>query len=311
MNALLPTFLIIGAGKSGTTSLHKYLNQHPEVFMCPVKETNFFELEGERVLINGKEDPQAFKYYPQSITDWDTYVKLFEKATQAKAIGETSPMYLYGKRSPEKIKGYLPDAKLIVILREPTSRLYSRYLHLARDGRLPTPNFEDALDKENTIWWTRNDLVQEGFYHKHLSRYYDLFPKEQIKVFLYEDLSKQPEKVMKELFQFIGVDNAFVPNMEVTYNLSGKPKNGFINSLIGADGILIRSAKAVLPGVVSKLKNSTASQKMVESIRKKNLERPAVSAEVKKRFYQEVYAEEIEKLEKLINRDLSRWKVTG
>jgi hypothetical protein len=311
MNSLLPTFLIIGAGKSGTTSLHKYLDQHPEVFMCPVKETNFFELEGERILVNEKEDPQAFKYYPQSITEWDKYVRLFEQATKAKAIGETSPMYLYGKRSPENIKRYLPDAKLIVILREPTSRLYSRYLHLARDGRLPTPEFEDALDRKNTIWWTRNDLVQEGFYHKHLSRYYETFPKEQIKVFLYEDLSKEPVKAMKELFAFIGVDPTFEPNMEVTYNLSGKPKSGFINSLIGADGILIRSAKAVMPGVVNKLKNSTTTQKMVETIRKKNLERPPVSMEVKKRFYKEVYAEEIEKLEKLINRDLSRWKVKG
>ncbi len=309
MNSLLPTFLIIGAGKSGTTSLHKYLNQHPEVFMCPVKETNFFELEGERILVNGKEDPQAFKYYPQSVTSWDKYVKLFEQATKAKAIGETSPMYLYGKRSPEKIRHYLPNAKLVVILREPTSRLYSRYLHLARDGRLPTPNFEDALDKKQEIWWTRNDLVQEGFYYKHLSRYFETFPKEQIKVFLYEDLQKEPGRIMKELFQYIGVDDTFVPNMEVTYNLSGKPKNSLINMLIGADGVLIRSAKAVMPGVVKKLKNSMASQKMVENLRKKNLERPPVSPQIKKRFYSEVYAEDIDKLEKLINRDLSKWKV--
>ena len=311
MNSLLPTFLIIGAGKSGTTSLHKYLNQHPEVFMCPVKETNFFELEGEAVLVNGKEDRQAFKHYPQSVTSWDKYVQLFEQATKAKAIGETSPMYLYGKRSPEQIQKYLPNAKLIVILREPTSRLYSRYLHLARDGRLPTPNFEDALNKENEVWWTRNDLIQEGFYYKHLSRYFNIFPKNQIKVFLYEDLQREPVRVMKEIFDYIGVDAEFTPNMEVTYNLSGKPKNSLINRLIGADGVLIRSAKAVLPGVVQKLKSSTASQKMVQNIRKQNLERPAVSHDVKKRFYSEVYASDIEKLEKLIDRDLSRWKIKG
>ncbi|WP_224997459.1 sulfotransferase [Cesiribacter sp. SM1] len=309
MNSLLPTFLIIGAGKSGTTSLHKYLDQHPEVFMCPVKETNFFELEGEELVRSRKQDPERFKHYPQSVTVWEEYVKLFNQATRAKAIGETSPMYLYGKRSPENIRKYLPEAKLIVILREPTSRLYSRYLHLARDGRLPTPNFEDALDKNNTVWWTRNDLVQEGFYYKHLSRYFEFFPREQIKIFLYEDLQKNPVKVMKELFGFIGVDDSFQPNMEVTYNLSGKPKNGFINSLIGADGVLIKSAKAVLPGgVVKLLKKSTASQKMVQNIRKKNLERPPVTPEVKKRFYSEVYADDIDKLEKLINRDLSRWK---
>lgn len=276
--------------------------------MCPVKETNFFELEGERISTDKQQDPLEFKYYPQSVTSWEAYTKLFEKATQAKALGETSPMYLYGKRSPENIHKHLPEAKLVVILREPTSRLYSRYLHLARDGRLPTPRFEDALDKKNTIWWTRNDLIQEGFYYRHLSRYFELFPKSQIKVFLYEDLQKEPVSLMKELFEFIGVDNSFTPNMEMTYNLSGKPKNGIINTIIGADGVLIKSAKAVMPGLVKMLKSSTASQKLVQNIRKKNLERPPVSAEVKQRFYSEIYAEDIDKLENLIGKDLSRWK---
>ena len=302
MNPLLPTFLIIGAGKSGTTSLHNYLNQHPEVYMCPVKETNFFELEGE--------DPESIEPFPQSVTKWEEYVKLFEQAGTAKAIGETSPMYLYGKRSPENIHRYLPRVKLVVILREPTSRLYSRYLHLARDGRLPTPNFRDALDRSNTDWWTRNDLVQEGFYHKHLSRYFKIFPKEQIKVFLYDDLLKNSGRVMHELFKFIEVDETFVPNMQVRYNLSGKPRNRLINALIGADGMMIKSAKAVVPELVKTLKSYTTSHNIVQRIRIMNLDRPAVSAEERRRFYQEIYADEIAKLEKLINRDLSKWKIT-
>lgn len=309
MNSLLPTFLIIGAGKSGTTSLHQYLNQHPEVFMCPVKETNFFELEGEQLPSNPRANAHTFRHYPQSVTNWEHYVKLFEAAANARAIGETSPMYLYGKRSPEKIHNYLPEVKLIVILREPVSRLYSRYLHLARDGRQPSPRFKDALNKENSIWWTRDDLIREGFYYKHLSRYYDLFPKEQIKVFLYEDLKNDPLNLMKELFQYVGVDPSFVPNMEVRYNLSGKPKNKLFDLLIGADGVLVRSAKAVAPGVVQKLKNSVTPQKILASIRKKNLERPPIAADVKKKLYSKVYAKDIEKLEKLINRDLSKWKI--
>ena len=303
MNPLLPTFLIIGAGKSGTTSLHNYLNQHPQVYMSPVKETNFFEMEGT--------DQESIEMIPQSVTKWEEYVKLFEEAGNAKAIGETSPMYLYGKRSPENIRRYLPDVKLVVILREPTSRLYSRYLHLARDGRLPTPHFKDALDRSNTVWWTRNDLVQEGFYHRHLSRYFKIFPKEQIKVFLYEDLQKNAARVMRELFKFIGVDETFVPNMQVRYNLSGKPRNRLINALIGADGMMIKSAKAVVPELVKTLKSYPASHSIVQRIRIMNLDRPAVSAEERRRFYQEIYADEIAKLEKLINRDLSKWKITS
>ena len=276
--------------------------------MCPVKETNFFELEGEHLPSNSRTN-HTLKHYPQSVTSWEHYVQLFEAAANARAIGETSPMYLYGKRSPEKIRKYLPEVKLIVVLREPVSRLYSRYLHLARDGRQPSPRFKDALNKENRIWWTRNDLIQEGFYYKHLSRYYDIFPKEQMKVFLYEDLKNNPQMLMKEVFQYIGVDDSFVPNMEVRYNLSGKPKNKLFNLLIGADGVLIRSAKAVAPTVVQKLQKSITPQKILASIRKKNLDRPSISADVKKKLYSSVYARDIEKLEKLIGRDLSHWKM--
>lgn len=307
MKKELPTFAIIGAGKSGTTAIHEYCDQHPEVFMTRIKETNFFELEGEKVIYTPEEDPLQFHYYPQSINNIKDYKALYLEAEGTeKALGETSPMYLYGKKAPQNIKRYVPDIKLIAILRQPTDRLYSRYLHLSRDGDQPNGNFEDALDKDS-IWWQRNDLVSEGFYYSHLKRYFETFDRNQLKVFLYDDLRKDPEKVMTELFSFIGVDPTFRPSLETEYNVSGKPKNPIINSLIGSNSIIINAAKKIAPGLVSKLKNSPAAQKQLTELRKKNLDRTPPTPEIRQRFLDEVYGDEIQNLAKLLNRDLSHW----
>ena len=303
----MPDFLLIGAGKSGTTALHNYLNQHPEIFMCPLKETNFFELEGQEINSDPKKDPEMLFHYPQSINNLEDFQALFEDAEENNKLGETSPMYLYGEKSPESIKRQIPNAKLIAILREPTSRLFSRYLHLARDGHLPTENFTDALDP-STIWWRRNDLVKEGFYHKHISRYFELFDRSQIKVFLYDDLRKNPHQVISEMFEFIGVDSSFEPSMEVEYNVSGKPKNPIVDALIGSNSIIIRTAKAIMPGIIEKIKSSESAQKQLTELRKKNLDRDGLTDELKDRFYNEIYKNDILQLEKLLGRDLSSWK---
>ena len=307
MKKELPTFIIVGAGKSGTTAIHEYCDQHPEVFMTRIKETNFFELEGQKIDYSIEEDPERLHHYPQSINNIEDYKQLYLEATGTeKALGETSPMYLYGQNAPTNIHSYVPEAKLIAILRQPIDRLYSRFLHLSRDGNQPTDNFEDALDK-STIWWRRNDLVTEGFYYTHLKRYFDLFEREQIKVFLYEDLRKDSEHVMQELFGFIGVDPTFRPSLETEYNVSGKPKNPIIDKLIGSNSILIKTAKSIAPNLINRLKNSPAAQKQLTELRKKNLDRSVVSEEVRRRFIDEVYGEEIEKLSTLLERDLSHW----
>ena len=307
MKEILPNFIIIGAGKSGTTALHNYCHAHPEVFMTGVKETNFFELEGKPIESNSISDPERLYHYPQSINNWEDYKNLFKEVENEIAYGETSPMYLYGKRAPFHIREKLPYVKIIAILREPVNRLYSRWLHLLRDGNDPIGDFENSMDK-SSIWWRRNDLVTEGFYFDHLKRYYELFPKEQIKVFLYDDLRQDSSKVMRELFDFIGVDSNFVPDLDREYNVSGKPKNAILDKLVGANSILIKTAKSVAPGLVEKLKESSGVNKVLLDVRKQNMERPDISMAFKKQLYDSVYKSQIEQLETLIDRDLSKWK---
>ena len=309
MTKALPTFIIIGAGKSGTTALHQFCESHPEVWMANAKETNFFELEGKPLTVDPKDDPEMRFHFEYSINNWSDYHKEFEGGLDLPARGESSPMYLYGERAPKHIKEHIPNIKLVAILRDPVQRLYSRWTHLLRDQVDPVSQLEFSTCLEpNSIWNRRNDLIQEGFYHTHLSRYTELYGPDQLKVFLFDDLRAHPDQVMRELFEHIGVDAHYKPDLEREFNVSGKPKNPVIDALIGTNSFIIQGAKKLAPSLISKLRKSAAAQAILLNVRKKNMEKPDVNTEVFHKLYHTYYKKEVEALEKLIGRDLSSWK---
>ncbi|WP_258098212.1 sulfotransferase family protein [Marinoscillum pacificum] len=301
----LPNFMIIGAGKSGTTALYEYLAEHPDVYMSPVKETNFFALEGEK-LVDPKDDPEQMFHYPWSVTNWEEYQKLFDGVKEQKAIGEVSPMYLYSQEAAFRIKVKFPDMKIIVILRNPVDRLYSRFMHLARENRKPTSRFEDALNK-NTIWWRRNDLVTEGFYHKHLQKYYKLFDRDQIKVILYDDFKSDPLKEVQNIYEFIGVNGWHEPDFNTEYNVSGLIKNPVIDKLIGQKSVIKELAAMVNPKLKDAITNNQQLKKWINQLRKKNLVKVPIPANIRNSMVESIYGSDIQQLQSLINRDLSNW----
>lgn len=142
----LPNFLIIGAAKSGTSSLYRYLMEHPQVFMSPVKEPNFFALEGEQ--IDFSNPAMAEQVLPKLATDLDAYRTLFQDVQHEQAIGEASSWYLHSTRAPVRIRRHIPEAKLIAILRNPAQRAYSGYRMNVRDGWEPCATFDDALQDQ-------------------------------------------------------------------------------------------------------------------------------------------------------------------
>jgi len=196
--------------------------------------------------------------------------------------------------------------KIIGIFRNPAERLYSRYLHLIREDRAPSSHFEDCLDT-NSIWWEKNDLIQEGFYYKHMHRYFKLFPKKQIKILLYDDLKFRSKTFMQEIFSFLEVSPDFKPNLDIRYNPSGRIKNKFINKLFGQKSILKEWIKNLSPNLLKKLQANLKMQKLVISLRSKNLEKKPLSPSIKQRLTQEVYKEDILKFQDMIQRDLSHW----
>lgn len=303
-NSRLPDFLIIGAGKSGTTALFYFLAQHPKVFIPKHKEPNFFALEG--VDVDSYEFEESKTYHLRSIDRLDKYLELFTEAEPDQKVGENSNMYLFSESAIEKIKKYTPQARLIAIIRHPAERLISRYAHLVRENDLPPGGVEAIFDR-SSIWWRRPDLLPEGFYGEYLERYYKNFPSSQIKVILYDDFKANDKKVIKDLYDFIGVPSDFEPDTEIVLNKSGKLKDNTFNKFLGQNGFVIRSLRRMLPFAHRWLKKNMAVKKVLTDWRNKNIEAVDLPADLKQRITEDIYKEDILKLEKVLGRSLQHW----
>jgi hypothetical protein len=299
----LPNFLIIGAQKSGTTALYHYLKQHPQIYMSPVKEPYFFALENEELNFRGPRDLEILSQ--MVVTDFGAYCELFRNVSNEMAVGEASAGYLHSPKALERIRRYAPDAKLIAVLRDPAERAYSSFLHMVRDGREPLGDFERALQAEETRirdnWGPIWHYKQKGFYYGQLKRYFEAFGRDQVKVYLYEDLKGDPLGMLQDTFRYLAVDDAFVPDMSLRHNISGVPKNRALHSFLRRPHPVKSAAKLFVPEGVR--------VRLVTSLRNRNLSRPPrLSPEVRGRLVGE-YREDILRLEELIQRDLSGWLV--
>ncbi len=291
----MPNFLIIGAAKAGTTALHEYLQQHPQIYLTPNKETNFFAFEGEDLNFKGPGD-ELLKDF--SITDLDTYQAEFAGVTKELAIGEACPAYLYHPQAAVRIKQYIPDARLIVILRNPVTRAYANFLHTVRDDRETHRDFALALQDEATRidsnWEWFWHYIQLGYYGKQLQHYYEIFAPSQIKVYLYEDLRENAIALLQDIFRWLEVDDTFVPDMALRPNKSGMPKNKLLHQILTKPNPLKTRLKPLFPA------------KIRQKIQHQNLNTPQISQEVRQQLL-DLYRPDILQCQDLINRDLSAW----
>jgi len=284
----LPNFMIIGVAKAGTTSLFHYLDQHPQVFMCPIKATNFFGYEDARDWRWVDEgDPPLLRNFP--IKTFEAYEAMFAGASNEIAIGEDSPQYFRCPTAAQRIRACLPDVKLVASLRNPAERAFSGFMMRTRRGEAVKGFYQELNSKSSH--------VKEGFYYRRLKRYFDLFPKSQIKVYIFEEFKKDPVKVMTDLYDFLGVDTNFVPDTSVKHNPAAIPKNRLLNRLF-FDPTLIRITKSALPESV---------QVMAKRIQQQNLKpAPKLPADLRAELLN-LYREDILQLESLVDRDLSIW----
>jgi hypothetical protein len=297
-----PDFLIIGAAKSGTTSLWHQLSQHPQIFMHPAKNLNFFAIEGQSVEFRG---PPPLDLSVYSTRTWEDYCRKFSAAADEIAVGEASNSYLYSAGAASRIKTHIPEAKLIAVLRHPAERAYSRFLQVAGSGRERIADFADALKAEaarvDDRWWPEVHYLQAGLYHAQLSRYYAVFPPDRIKVFLYEDMLTEPVRILRDIFQFLNVNTGFTPMMDVRYSASGLPKRK------GVDWVL-RKLRLARPMAEKLLPQSQLNSvlRLAGAIHARNLSRPKISPEARHWMIQR-YREDTLRLQDLIQRDLSVW----
>ena len=275
----LPTFLVIGAAKAGTTSLYHYLRQHPQVFMSATKEARYYWSEWR----DAPEQP------PPAITTFAAYRRLFDGAGEGQAIGEASPQYLTSPTAPGRIAADLPGVRLIVSLRDPVERAYSSYLGRrcgGSEGRAPA----DALSPGS--YYVRTSLYAEA-----LRRYLALFPRPHLKVLLFEDLCGDAAAVMRDLFAFLDIDPDYPPRLDVRHNPAHAPRSVWANRLLMASAA----------GVRELLPEPWRGTGMARRLQRPLLREPdplpaALRAELRQAFRDDVLATEA-----LIGRSLQHW----
>lgn len=303
-----PDFIIVGAAKSGTTSVHEYLNEHPGVFMSSPKETDFFAhlaSDGrERFTWGGvKWDPAA------RIDTAGKYSALFATAKPGQVCGEASPSYLFNPRVPQLVHDWNPDVRIVLLLRDPAERAWSDFLHNLRDGTEPLPverfldAFHDGKRRVAEGWIEHADYEIKGNYGSQLENWLRIFPREQVGVFFYDDLRADPRALIGRILAFIGADASFVPDVTQRYNVTGVPKRRWLHRFIVHANPFKRALRWLVPRHLRR--------RLRLRVMQMNLDAPPPLPDDIRRQLAVHYLAETEKLEQLCGRDLSAWKPRG
>lgn len=301
-----PDFLVVGAAKSGTSSLHNYLKQHPGIFLPADKELLFWHQ-------NRNKNKAIFNYWPRERVpaNLSEYLLRYEKAAANQLCGEVCPSYLYyHEETIESLKELHPkweDVKIIIILRNPTDRILSEYRFVRQNGLDPddldlkTALLQESRRKQNP------DLLLDLFYrslssyHDQVLAYYKVFP--EVFVCLFDDLRDNSVSILSEVFEFLGVDSNTRVDTESIFNAS-KPVKVERNILART---LYRSTRAIWNALPLRLRRSKFKQSGFR-IASKVLHKPEVLPAELANSLRFEFNPEIEKLETLIKRDLSTWK---
>lgn len=287
---VLPNFLIVGTPKAGTTAIYHYLNQHPEIYFSPHKEPHFFSFIGE----------QKPHWGVKTLAE---YEELFEGVTTEKAIGEASTWYLYSQSAAQQIKKYIPYVKVIIILRNPIERAYSSWAFRVQCGWESIVNFEQAVQAEknriaNHYEWDFHYL-QTGFYYEQIKRYFNLFPRNQIFICTHDSLNQDCISLLQNIFNFLEVDNNFIPDVSIRHNQTKLAKSQLVDNLLTKSS----HCKTVLKFLIPDAMRNRLRSKIIQN---NQLLVPKLPPELKKQ-YTLLYREDILKTSNLINIDFSQW----
>jgi hypothetical protein len=301
---MFPDFLIIGAQKAGSTLLLKCLREHPDVFM-PFGETRVFE------------DPE---YVRTDVRHF--FEKLFAGVSQKKAVGIKRPAYLAKPECPERIHRLIPNAKLVVVLRNPVERAISAYYHYMRCGYIPIRPSQEGLTKliegqyENAFPKSA-EIIEYGRYHEHLRRYLKFFEKCQLQILIFDAFKANPFESMKQVYRFVGVSDSYTP-----VSLSMKShRNPGVYSLTRLRVLTIRNAcmysynedrtnrYRIQPNPLGRFINKIVTwvdERMLTPICTDS--KPELTRDLVNRLYK-IYESDITQLEDLLGQKLTKWKV--
>ena len=315
-NSKIPNFFVVGATKAGTSSLDNYLSQHPEIYISPIKEPHFFSEDirmanfrldyRKRVFFDVKayleNHPLPFKHTAH-IDNQSQYLELFREVKNEKAIGELSVGYLYSNCAAENLFKFNPDAKIVMVLRQPVERAYSHYLANIRDLWDYDSGFINAIERDfysSKKGWGQSHLyIELGLYFEQVSRYLKRFPESQVKIFLYEDLKNDSVNFIKDLCTFLEVDPSIltVKDLAEHKNVAVSPRIKILSiylPILNALRIFIKMLS--LDKIKPMIKKAMFSSKNVPKLREDEFEQAM-----------KYFSNDIQKLSVLIKRDLQLW----
>lgn len=287
-----PNFFIVGAAKAATTSLWIYLKQHPEIYMP--EESKYKE---------------PALYCPNyGMTGVEEYMRLFSGVTDEEAVGEASTAYLAAPESAAMIRNACPEARIIIVLRNPVDRAYSLYRWMVNHGYEWLYPFERALEEEkkrmdNPMFFSSNPenyynylYFHSGLYSQQVLRYLQEFPEHQVKILLFEDVKNNPRNVVRGLYRFLGVDDSFMPKIAVHNKADFRPVN--IRLHFALKRLRIRYRHTRVDRILGAF--------FFANLRMFGLKWPQLNPEIK-RMLINAYRSDIEATSKIIGRDLSAW----
>jgi hypothetical protein len=313
----LPNFFIAGAPKAGTTSLYHYLDQHPQVYMSPVKEPNFFAAEIREENFDPQLRPDIVrdavnlrdflsgdmreKRFGGIVEEWEDYLRLFAHADHESAVGEASVCYLWSRTAPEGIAARIPDAKILLMLRDPAERAFSQYLHGAGNGAINwsfREHIQRNLRHQSEQICVHYPFLEFGLYAEQLGRYRERFGRN-VWVGFHEDFQHRPLEVYRSICRFLEIAADFSPDMQSRRMQAQVP----ILSSLGRMkrwGFWQAAAKAT-PARLRPL------------FRRALIRRPGATRmdPADRRYLVDFYREDIGKLSSLLDRNLDCWMARG
>lgn len=291
-------FFIVGAPKCGTTAMQEYLRQHPGIFMPSFKESHHFADD-----LLKPDDPFLSR---------EKYLSFFAGAGEKEVVGEASVYYLFSKNAPLNIKSFRPDAKIIIMLRNPVDMLYSRYSQLVYNGDEDILDFEASLAAEekrrNGEMIPAHIRIGKKLLHhevvkftEQVKRYFDTFGRNNVHVIIYDDLKRDIAGVYRETLRFLNVDTNFQPTFKIINPNKRVRSKALQRFLLAPSSTMRMIGKLFFP--------RSLREALLSRLRKLNtqyISRQPLSPELRNRL-QDEFAPEVKSLSELLGRDLTHW----
>jgi hypothetical protein len=300
-----PNFFIVGAPKSGTTSLYEYIKGHPQVFMSAVKEPNYFAPD--------LADPRdRMLHYPD---DERAYLDLFAGAGDAARLGEASVRYLYSRQAPGLIGAASPGAAIVIMLRNPVDMAHSLYMHMVASGVETAPTFADALAAEDARHRGRDvpprmnprlsTYRDRASYGGQVPRWLDVFGRERVHIIIFEDFARDPAAELNRLLSFLGLDTSYRPADFRTHNPAHASSSRLFRRMLSS-----RPSQWLVWTALPRVIGDKRTRRLVQSFRhsrlhRRNIERPAIEPELRARLEGE-FLPDVVAIGQLLGRDMSQ-----